>query len=208
MAREKQKKVLKEVSKGKSLRQATKDAGYSQSYADTGRIKESKTWKELVAKYLPEDKIAKRHEELLDSVFPSKVSFDMPITNKVIRLSVEKSGGELVDIQNIKVKGKIVTKIAHCLYPDKKMRKAAVDMAYKVRGSYAPEKVEMLGGGDAETLESINDQLEEIKDTKKLLFDRYAKYGGNDSTTSSGDDSKPTKAGKGTRAKKAKANNK
>ena len=88
MAREKQKKVLKEVSKGKSLRQATKDAGYSQSYADTGRIKESKTWKELVAKYLPEDKIAKRHEELLDSVFPSKVSFDMPITNKVIRAVV------------------------------------------------------------------------------------------------------------------------
>jgi len=61
-----QEKILEGVSKGKSLTQAQIDAGIGPSYARTGRIKTTKTWKALMEKHFPDSKLAKKVDELIE----------------------------------------------------------------------------------------------------------------------------------------------
>ena len=53
----KHKRVLKKISvnigKGMSLKRAMKEEGYSESYADSGHIKDTKSWEDLLEQNLP-----------------------------------------------------------------------------------------------------------------------------------------------------------
>ena len=44
---------------GISMKQAMKDLGYSESYAHSGQMKKTDTWKRLMEKYLPDRKLVK-----------------------------------------------------------------------------------------------------------------------------------------------------
>ena len=97
---------------GKSVGQAMREAGYSEVTADTpSKLTKSKSWKELMDEFLPKDKVARVHAELLDAE----------------------------DIVIIKHKGKIIRERV----PDNSTRKGAVDMSYKLRGEYAPDRFEL-----------------------------------------------------------------
>lgn len=81
--------------------------GYSKSYSKNPQlVTRSKSWQSLMDKYLPEDKIAKTHGELLEAERP--VICDKEVS----------------------------------MYPDNDARLRAIDLTYKMRGRYAPEKIE------------------------------------------------------------------
>jgi hypothetical protein len=60
-------KILVE-NRGRPLGQAMREAGYSEVYATNPKqLTETKSWKELLDKYLPDELLTARHSELLDS---------------------------------------------------------------------------------------------------------------------------------------------
>jgi hypothetical protein len=85
-------------------------AGYAPSMANQPKaITETKSWKALMAEYLPEDKVALRHQELLDK-------------------------RERRAMYNLK--GKLIGYVDE---PDTAAVSRALEMAYKLRGSFVPE---------------------------------------------------------------------
>lgn len=61
---ERQKKAFKEIVKGSSIKDAMLKAGYSPASAQRSNVlKRTKTWKELMDKYLPDDLLQKVHLE-------------------------------------------------------------------------------------------------------------------------------------------------
>lgn len=125
------------VEKGGSVGSAMIEAGYSPRTAKTPqKLTESDAWKESIGgEYLSMDSLSRAHQELLDSkrfeyfVFPKTMS-DEEITEKVNDIGVE-----VVNISEGE-KGKY----AFYKIIDPNARKSALDMAYKLKGSYAPEK--------------------------------------------------------------------
>lgn len=114
-------------------------AGYSVNYARHGQHKhtQSKSFKDLIDQYLPEEELLITHASMKNSrrldhmVFPTSVEDDviaelLASTNCILRKVVH---GEQA-------------KHAYFWSPDNRARKDALDMAYKIRGMYAPEKVE------------------------------------------------------------------
>lgn len=51
-----------------TVTQAAIDAGYSESYAKSGHLKDTETWEQLMEKYIPDSKLAKVHAEGLEAV--------------------------------------------------------------------------------------------------------------------------------------------
>lgn len=97
---------------GKSFREAAKEAGYSESVANSpAKVIKTQSWQALMDKYLPQDLVARKHAELL----------------------------EAEDVVFIP-RGK---KILERRRPDYMARRAGIEMAHKLRGNFAPEKIEL-----------------------------------------------------------------
>lgn len=148
MATIKQKKAIdKLVENGGNISKAMRDVGYSPQTAKTPqKLTESKGWKELMDKYLPDSLIAKKHNELLNASGIDHMVFPLNVSDKEIK--------ELLKEANC-----IVKKIMHSetqthvwfFSADNNARKNALDMAYKLKGSYQVE----LGETD-ETKVNVN----------------------------------------------------
>lgn len=137
-------KGKKDVGK-KTIKKMAINAGYSEKYADKGKVLKSKTAQELIAKYLSDNVVYKTHGELLRSseishfIFP-KVGKKNPISDDKIKEIIESVPGcRLLYIRPENYVGKI----AFFQAPDAKSRKDALDMAYKIKGAYAPDKIEL-----------------------------------------------------------------
>lgn len=168
MATLKQRKVVKETleNPGISLSKAMKKAGYSTPMSrNPQELTQSKGWQELMKEYLPDDLLAQKHLELLNStgldhmIFPLGPEDDMERVQMIedARQKAIKKGEAFVepdlmcdaDIKEM-LKGVncIVRRIVHGetarhVYfwgADNKARKDALDMAYKLKGQYAPDK--------------------------------------------------------------------
>jgi hypothetical protein len=131
-----------------SIRQIIKEEGMSQCYADNpGRLFSTTQAKDLIAKYLPDELIYKTHGELIRAgeishyVFPvDRRHKDKQITNEEIKIVVESVPGcKLIYIKRDDYLGAV----AYFQAPDNRNRSSAVDMAYKVKGHYAPEQIEL-----------------------------------------------------------------
>lgn len=126
----------------KSMYQTMIDEGYSESYARSGHIKKKKSWQALTEERLNEDKISNIHAELIVAKKIDYMLFTSEIEDKDIY--------ELMDSVKCTVK-KIVHGIqgTHVWFwlPDHRIRKDAVEMAYKVLGKFAPEKIELEATG-------------------------------------------------------------
>lgn len=97
---------------GKSFAQAAREAGYSEAIVNTpAKITKSKSWQALMDEYLPQDLIARKHQELLEA----EETIFIP------------RGKEILERKR----------------PDHMARRAGIDMAHKLRGNYAPEKIEL-----------------------------------------------------------------
>lgn len=129
-----------------------KQAGYSAAIAkNPALIMESKTFKQLLEENLPEDLVTKRHQELLSSATinhyefyshgktnsKAKATGKHHLSDEEIRTLVESVAGcKLIYIKQFGTG----TKVAYFSQPDNRSRKDAIDLAYKLRGSFAPEK--------------------------------------------------------------------
>src|SRR3990167_2417588 len=119
---------------GMSRTEAMIQKNYSPSYADGGKIADTDSWQELMKTYLPDDLLAKRHKELLNK-----------------REVVKEYSHE---------QGEYVQRVTD--QPETNAVKAGLDMGYRLKGKYAPEKhfnvnipVPLLGG-DSIKHENLN----------------------------------------------------
>ena len=114
----KQKLLVKKVIENNgNVSKSMRDVGYSPATAENpGLVTRTKTYQELMQQYLPDDLISERHNDLL---------------NKKKYVIIKKRNSSKV-------------KVIKTDEIDTDAVKAGVDMAYKIKGSYAPEKQEHI----------------------------------------------------------------
>lgn len=79
---------------GKSVSAAMRKAGYSDASASNPhRLTRTKTWQELMDKYLPDEKLAKTHEKLLGAKFLDHMVFPTEMTKEAITTLIKSVGG-------------------------------------------------------------------------------------------------------------------
>jgi len=167
-----QEKTLRNIDKGMSMSKAMREAGYSENYAhNPDELKEKKSWNELMDKYIPRSKVAERHQQLMDSVIVKEFNFPDTVSEKDIKAfakSVSKTATYVREtVSRTNSKG-IPMNVTHrwtvfAVLPNGMDVKAAVEMAYKLRGEYSPEKIE------------VKRPLEDISDNE--LWDQARKRG-------------------------------
>jgi hypothetical protein len=145
-------KMVEKGGKPMPMSKALIAVGYSPAYAhNPQKFANSKTAQQLMDQYLPDELIAKTHQELLTAgtiqhyCFPKlsdhakKSDFKGELTNDEIKKIVESVPG----CRLIYVKRDFMGAWAFYEAPDTKSRRDAVDMAYKRKGDYAAEKIEL-----------------------------------------------------------------
>lgn len=152
--------LKKQVGNGRkvTMTKAMMDAGYSKEYAESGHIKKKKSWNQLLEEHLPDDLLSETHASLMMSKKLDYMLFTAEIEDEDIYI--------LMESVNCTIK-KIVHGVqgTHVWYwnPDGKLRKDAIELAYKVKGKMSPEKFEVEQTGlhalsDAELAELIKKQ--------------------------------------------------
>lgn len=169
MATNKQKKAIKKlVENGGNISKAMREAGYSKKTSKTPKkLTESKAFIELMEKMGLDDKtLTKQHLNLMNSHRLDHMTFPLgPIeeeekdedeaedesaytfTEERTKLT-DKEIEELLQSANCVVRRIVHGEHARHVYfwaPDNKAKKDALDMAYKVKGHYAPEKKKFEG---------------------------------------------------------------
>lgn len=168
MATTKQKKVAKILleNKGKPVSIAMLEAGYPPATAkNPQQLTNSQGWQELMAEYLPDDEIAEKHKGLLRATRLDHQVFALGPKNEedkkayieADKLKAAKDGKEYREVEyvtdediremleeiNCKVRRIVHRETARDVYfwvADNKPRKDAIDMAYKLKGQYAPDR--------------------------------------------------------------------
>jgi len=134
MATVKQKVAFKEVVNGSTLTKAMKVAGYSvETSKRTNKLTATKGWEELMQTFIPDEELAKKHHEQLNSSKLTKLYFDIDDDEETIADVCEKLGVELLYIKENKDK---TGKTANVKAADFFFRDLALDKAYKVKGRY------------------------------------------------------------------------
>lgn len=136
MATIKQKRTFKAVVNGSTIKSAMVKAGYSEKTAKrTNKVTRTKGWEELMQQELPDGLLAKKHRELLDGTEIDHMVFPLNISDEEIT--------ELLVSANCLAKKFMHSETqTHVWFfaPDNKAKKDALDMAYKLKGKYAPDK--------------------------------------------------------------------
>lgn len=117
--------------------QLLKQAGYSPSYAASGQFKKTKSFKALLEEYMPDETILRSHMGLMNSRRLDHMTFPLKIEDDEIQ--------ELLASVNCVLRKVVHSEQAKHAYfwsPDNRARKDAIDMLYKLKGSYSPEKFE------------------------------------------------------------------
>lgn len=189
MATLKQKKAIANVvENGGNVSRAMMDAGYTPATANTPqKLTESKAWKEIMEESLPDNFLAEKHVELLNSsridhmVFPlgpkdeddinfsgakvkkegeDKPETEMPEEYKERTTLTDKEIIEMLAEVNCKVRRIVHGETARHVYfwaADNMARDKALDKAYKLKGSYAAEKTQALNLNIEARLENKDD---------------------------------------------------
>lgn len=117
---------------GKSVSKAMIEVGYSPATAHSPqKVTKSKAWNDLVEHYLPDTLLTSKLGELLRKK-------DV-ITTKYLSTSK---------------KGKVTYKVKHIYQPHSDV-KGALDMAFKIKGKYAPQEIKFTNKLTKETLDRL-----------------------------------------------------
>lgn len=152
-------KILAE-NHGMAMGEAMIRAGYSPITAlKPSNLTQSKGWQELMDEYLPQENVAKVHGALLNSHNVDHMTFPLE-TPELTDAHIT----ELLAESNCTVRRISHGEQARHVYffaPDNRARKDALDMVYKLRGSYAAEKHDvrhfsLLGLGKRKSEEMID----------------------------------------------------
>jgi NAD-dependent DNA ligase len=184
----KQKKAFKEIGEnGGNISKAMESAGYAKSITHaTEKLTNSKGWKELLEQHIPDSLLSEKHKELLNSSYVDHITFPLgPKTNKekeeydirerekatkkevlygdIDYLSDEDIKDLLAEV-NCKVRRVVHGETARHVYfwsADNNAKKNALEMAYKLKGYYAPDKLAFTNkdGEDLVTKEQASELL-------------------------------------------------
>lgn len=199
----KQRKAInKLVESGGSISGAMRLAGYSAKTAKTPKkLTESNAWNELMGNYLNDEDLAKKHNELLNSTRIDHMVFPLGPKSRAEELDLSKMPKEIetmLDAQqamamttltdedikemlasvNCTVRRIVHGETARHVYfwsADNKARKEGLDMAYKLKGKYAPEKSV-----------NLNIEVESNETIKELTTKLNALHGGTSITGNGG----------------------
>ena len=126
-------KGQKHISLGRLLR----ESGYSYQASRTpSRIVGTKSFQELLEKYLPDKDISKVHKGLLNASKIDHIVFPLSMSDKEMKKVVESISGCKVR----KIKHGDTANHVWFWNPDNMSRLQAVREAYKVKNKYAPEE--------------------------------------------------------------------
>lgn len=131
--------------KGKTIGSLMVEAGYSPISAQKpNQITKSEIFQQLLDRFLPEEKVVKAHDQLIQAGTVQFIELPAEKTDAEIRAELREMG-EFKVVTIVRRKGIDIAKVYY-IQPDGVTRRGAVDMAYKLRGSYAPEKQEVAIG--------------------------------------------------------------
>lgn len=157
--------VAKTLKEGKvpKMSEIKKDAGYSDSYSEkTVRLERSQTFKELLAKEIPDQERAMMIKGIGEAKKTWREDVPMDLADNTIEAWITGMGGVLHKItENKKFKVKTVL----FWIPDNLARAKAADILAKIMGDYAPQKVEDVTNPYARLTDAELD--EEIKKREK-----------------------------------------
>lgn len=163
MATIKQKRAIdKIVENGGNVSRAMIEVGYSPATAKTPqKLTESKGWDELTKEFLDDTDVAKKHKELLNSHSIQHMVFPLDVTDEEITKL-------LLEVNCISRRFMHSDTQTHVWFwsPDNKARKDAIDMAYKIKGNYAPEKSINVNVNADELKNIIQDGLTKFRPNK------------------------------------------
>jgi hypothetical protein len=144
MATEKQKLAAKKIMENHgNVSKTMLEVGYDENTAKNPKnLTDSKGWKELMDKHLPDNLLTQKHKELLEQKQLAYFVFSKKLENEEIEEHMLANGLDLIVIRETD-KGKM----AFYSITDANARKNALDMAYKLKGLYASEKLD-LGATD------------------------------------------------------------
>jgi len=130
----------KTMEKNGNVSRSMREAGYSPNTAKTPKaITESKGWQELMEQYMPDDLLAQKHNELLNK-------------KEVVIKTNSKGKFEVVET------GQLET---HAV-------RSALDMGYKLKGRYAPEKLKIMDLNDDLSDEQLEEETNRREGLRKL----------------------------------------
>jgi hypothetical protein len=110
-----------------------------------------------LAEYFPDDFLAQHHLELINQKKVEYFVFSKKLKDEEIEQLVEESGFKVINIR-----ATMMGKMAFYSVPDSKAKKDALDMAYKIKSTYAPEKYDVKGELKVEKLEEIQGATQTI----------------------------------------------
>lgn len=159
------KRLSENVGSGKkpSISAAARESGYSESYAHSGRITKTKSWKALLDEYLPESKLLEVHDKQLQSYKLQSMIFQKQIDDEIIYELIESVHAIVKRIVEIPT-GKVVFFIT----ADNQSRNKALEMGLKLHKKLT-DKVEVK---DTTPYTGLTDQelAERIKKGKNFFL--------------------------------------
>lgn len=182
MATNKQKLVIKRISENVgtalSVSQAMRDVGYSDSYsANPQTLRRTKSFKDLLDKYLPEEDLTIVHKQLLDS--KTLRVFRFPITLKkreINKFAYKFAAKEDVSIVKESIphykRGEVdwidENWVVSCILPNSGTVLRAMDFAYKLRGSYEAEEIRVVDEYEQLSDSQIEDRILQLKKKRNV----------------------------------------
>lgn len=142
-----------------SMAMAMRAEGYAEDTArNPQQITRSQTWAEIMEEHLSQDKLGRIHDELLRAGHLDVLVFRKDATDaEIVAFIAQVPGFKLINIEQAydikwepvdpddpkskKVEVRtLVARNANVVAPDNRTRRESLDLAYKLRGSYAAEK--------------------------------------------------------------------
>ena len=142
---ERQEKVVEAVAENmgktgkKNVSSAMIKSGYSKSYSANSEADKTLTFMEKFNKIMPEETILGWHNNLGNAKKTQQLQIDKAITDEYIEEWIASVNGVIYKI----VEGKLYKTVLFWTR-DNKAVKDAIDMAYKLRGDFAPQKHEEI----------------------------------------------------------------
>ncbi len=131
------------IEHGEAPSRAMRKVGYSKGTSKNPKnLTNSKAWAELMEEFLPDSLVAETHQRLLKASGVDHMVFPLDATDEEII--------DLLNEANCVVKRFMHSETqTHVWYfvADNNARKSAIDMAYKLKGKYAAEKIDHTTGG-------------------------------------------------------------
>lgn len=114
-----------------SLYRATTDAGFSEKYAKSGKLQKTRTWQEILEQEFSDEKLAKKHDDLMQAETIRQVSVHYKLKDDEIAEVFESRGMKLIGTKRF-----MTTCIAFVSVPDHLAQDKALDKAYKIKKRY------------------------------------------------------------------------